>query len=156
MSVFALVGVASLADMISSGLASLQIFTFATLLGGPQILITGAVAAVAKAIDFLFGTDIVATAAGGFTVFLSIQVFVALLTLCVFYVVMFVSPKGTYTISDYLIAAGVFLLEAMPFLCSFVFWGTFVSYLRQRKISGVGVGKGGGLLGKAKGLFLKK
>ena len=159
---FAFAGVAWLSDLISAGLASLQISVFTALFAGPQALVTGAVGVVLGVFDFLFSTDLLAYTAGGFAVFLSIQMLVALLTLCVFYMIVLISPKGTYTISDCLIAAGVFLLEATPFLCSFVFWGTFATYLRRREISGVtenfssavgldkvgGGGKGGGFLGK--------
>ena len=134
---FAFVGVAWLADLISAGLASLQISVFAALFAGPQALVTGAIALILTAVDFLFGTEILSHVAGGFAVFLSIQMLVALLTLCVFYVIVLISPKGSYTLSDCLIAAGVFLLEATPFLCTFVFWGTFATYLRRREVSKV-------------------
>ena len=158
---FAFVGVAWLADLISAGLASLQIATFSALFAGPQALVTGAVALVLTAVDFLFGTEILVHIAGGFAVFLSIQMLVALLTLCIFYAIVLISPKGTYTLSDCLIAAGVFLLEAAPFLCTFVFWGTFATYLRRREISKVAsmlpqtralsaVAKGTNLLGGGK------
>lgn len=134
---FVFTGVAWLADLISAALASLQISAFAALLGGPQAVITGAVALVLSAVDFLFGTEILAHIAGGFAAFFSIQVLVALLTLCVFYAIVRISPKGTYSMSDCLIAAGVFLLEAAPFLPTFVFWGMFATYLRRREISKV-------------------
>ncbi len=158
---FAFVGVAWLADLISTGLASLQISAFSALFVGPQALVTGAVALVLTAADFLFGTEILVHIAGGFAVFFSIQMLVALLTLCVFYAIVLISPKGTYTLSDCLIAAGIFLLEAAPFLCMFVFWGTFATYLRRREISKVAsmlpqtraisaVAKGTNLLGGGK------
>ncbi|MCY4577397.1 MAG: hypothetical protein OXB96_03200 [Candidatus Kaiserbacteria bacterium] len=134
---FAFTGIAWLSDVISSGLASLQISIFSTLFGGPQALLTGAVALALAAVDFLLGSDALAYVAGGFTLLLSVQALVSLLTLCVFYAIVCVSPKGTYTLSDCLIAAGVFLLEAMPFLSMFVFWGTFAAYLRRREISGL-------------------
>ena len=134
---FAFTGVAWLADLISAGLASLQISVFSALLVGPQALVTGAVALILTAVDFLFGTEILTHIAGGFAIFFSIQMLVALLTLCVFYAIVLVSPKGTYTLSDCLIAAGVFLLEAAPFLCTFVFWGTFATYLRRREIADI-------------------
>ena len=158
---FAFTGVAWLADLISAGLASLQISVFAALFAGPQALVTGAVALALAAVDFLFGSEILTHIAGGFAVAFSIQALVALLTLCVFYAIVRISPKGTYTISDCLIAAGVFLLEAAPFLPSFVFWGMFATYLRRREISKVAsmlpqtraistITKGAGLLGGGK------
>lgn len=159
---FAFTGVAWLADLISAGLASLQISVFSALLAGPQALVTGIVAASITVVDFLFGTDILAHVAGGFAVVLSVQMLVALLTLCVFYAVVLISPKDTYTLSDCLIAAGVFLLEAAPFICTFVFWGMFATYLRRREISNIAsvlpqtraitaAAKGTGLLGGDRG-----
>ena len=158
---FVFTGVAWLADLISAGLASLQISAFSALFAGPQALVTGAVALVLGAVDFFFGAEILTHVAGGFAVFLSIQAIVALLTLCVFYAIVLASPRGTYTISDCLIAAGIFLLEAAPFLCTFVFWGMFATYLRRREISKVtsmlpqtralgAIGKGTKLLGGGK------
>ena len=133
----AFTGVAWLSDVVSAGLASLQISTFTALFYGPQVLITIGVAVLLAIVDFLVGTDTIAHVAGGFAVFLSVQALVSLLTLCVFYAIVRISPKGTYTIADCCIAAGVCLLEAAPFLGSFVFWGAFATYLRRREISGV-------------------
>ena len=105
---FAFVGIAWLADLISAGLTSLQISTLSALFLGPQALITGAVAFVFAVVDFLFGTDILLHVSGGFAIFLSLQALVALLTLCVFYAIVLVSPKGTYTALDCLICCRVF------------------------------------------------
>ena len=133
-------GVAWLSDIISGGLGQLQI-AFAALYTGPQGLlsgiITGLAAALIGAIDFVAQTDLLATTIGGLTVFLSMQMFVSLLTLCVFYAVARTAPKGTYTQSDHLIAAGVFLLESVPFVSTFVFWGSFAVYLRRKEVSRV-------------------
>ena len=166
---FAFTAVAWLADFISVGLNSLQVSVFSALFLGPQALITGAVALILAVIDFIFSTDIFVHVTGGFVVFLSLQALVSLLTLCVFYAIVLSSPKGTYTLLDCLIAAGICLLEAAPFVSSFVFWGTFAAYLRRREISGAigkvssaagldtatGSGKGGGVGGMLKKVLRK-
>ena len=136
-SAFAFSSVAWLSDVISAGLGSMQINVTTALFGGPQAIATGGAIIIAGIVDFIAGTDIVVKTAAGFTVFLGIQALVSLLTLCVFYALVLASPKGTYTLSDCLVAAGIFLLEAAPFLCSFVFWGGFATYLKRREISGV-------------------
>ena len=134
---FAFSGVVWLVELISGALASLQLSTMSALFAGPQALVTVGVAAVLAAIDFLFGLDLLGKVAGGFTVFFGIQALISLLTLCVFYAIVRISPKGTYTLSDCVIAAGVCLLEAAPFISTFVFWGMFAAYLRRRQISEV-------------------
>ena len=157
---FAFVGVAWLSDVISTGLASLQLQAFTAFFGGPQVLVTIIAAAALAVIDVLFGAGILEKIAGGFVVFLSMQALLSLLTLCVFYAIVLASPKGTYSVSDCLIAAGVCLLEAAPFLSTFTFWGTFAIYLRRQEISKV-TGKissavGLGEVGGGKGGFLGK
>lgn len=130
----AFTGVAWLADLISGALASLQISTLGALFVGPQALVTVGVAAVLAALDFLFGLDLLGQVAGGFAVFFGIQALLSLLTLCLFYAIVRISPKGTYTPLDCIIAAGVCLLEAAPFISTFVFWGMFAAYIRRRQI----------------------
>ena len=154
---FAFTGVAWLVDLVSGALASLQLSALSTLFVGPQALVTVGVAAVLAALDFLFGLDLLGKAAGGFAVFFSIQAALSLMTLCLFYAIVRISPKGTFTTLDCVIAAGVCLLEAAPFISTFVFWGVFAAYLRRRQIrrqvvgavqkvsSTTGLGKLGGL-----------
>ena len=136
----AFTGVAWLSDVIGGALGSFQLNTLGFLFGGPQVLLTAAVAVVLAVVDFITGTDTIAYIAGGFTFFFSLQALLSLLVLCVFYAIVMASPKDTYTTLDCLIAAGVFLLEAAPFLGMFVFWGAFAAYLRRQQIAGV-VGK---------------
>ena len=131
-SAFVFTGVAWLSEVISGALGSLQSSSAAFLLDGG--ITVGVLAVTAGIVDFFLGTDIIATAAGIIAVFFGIQAFVSLLTLCVFYTIVRISPKGTYTLLDCIIAAGVCLLEAAPFISSFVFWGMFAAYLRQRQI----------------------
>ena len=131
---FAFTGVAWLVDLISTALSSLQISALGALFTGPQALVTVGVAAALAALDFLFGLDTLGQVAGGFAVFFGIQAFLSLLTLCLFYAIVRISPKGTFTTLDCIIAAGVCLLEAAPFISSFVFWGMFAAYLRRAQI----------------------
>ena len=131
----AFTGVAWLSDVISGALGSLQSSSATFILDGG--ITVGVLAITAGIVDFLLGTDIIAKTAGLIAVFFSAQALVSLLTLCVFYAIVRISPKGTYTLLDCIIAAGVFLLEAAPFLSTFVFWGMFATYLRRRQISEV-------------------
>ena len=172
----AFTGVAWLSDVISGALGSLQTSSATFLLDGG--ITVGVLAITAGIADFLLGTDIIAKTAGIIVIFFSLQAFVSLLTLCVFYAIARISPKGTYTPLDCIIAAGVCLLEAVPFISAFVFWGMFATYLRRQQISAVasmlpqtralgvaakgvqalGGGKSGGaggLLGKVGGLLKK-
>ena len=135
--VFAFTGVAWLVDLVGGALTSLQISALGALFVGPQALVTVGVAATLAALDFLFNLDLLGQVAGGFASFFSIQALLSLLTLCLFYAIVRISPKGTYTLLDCIIAAGVFLLEAAPFVSTFVFWGMFATYLRRRQISEV-------------------
>ncbi len=132
---FAFTGVAWLSEVISGALGSLQSSSVTFLLDGG--ITVGILAITAGLVDFFLGTDIIATAAGILAVFFGLQAFVSLLTLCVFYAIVRMSPKGTYTLLDCIIAAGVCLLEALPFVSTFVFWGMFAAYLRRQQISQV-------------------
>ena len=96
----AFTGVAWLSDVVGGALGSLQINTLGFLFGGPQALLTIGVAAVLAAIDFIAGTDTIAYIAGGFTFFFSLQALLSLLVLCVFYAIVRISPKDTYSIAD--------------------------------------------------------
>ena len=152
-------GAAWFSDIVSAALGNLQL-AFAALWSGPQALASGVIAGIATAvlgvIDFVFGADILAHTVAGFTVFLGAQAIVSVFTLCVFYAIVMISPKGTYSLSDCLIAAGVCLLETMPFFTTFVFWGSFAVYLRRKELSGV-IEKASGVLGSTSsvGKFVK-
>ena len=137
---FAFSGVAWFSDLVSLGISSLQYSVSSALyasVAGPQVLITAAAGFTAWFLARLGGVDLVEYAQALLGIIFGMQAILSLLTLCVFYAFVLGSPKGTYTLSDCLIAAGVFLLEAMPFVCSFTFWGMFAVYLRRRQISGV-------------------
>lgn len=71
-------------------------------------------------IAFVFGTQIV----------FSIIVF------CIFIITATLAPRQ-FSLTDYVVASTVFLLECFPIVCGFTFWGTFGIYLR-RKALGIG------------------
>ena len=60
-----------------------------------------------------------ATATGLVLIF-SIQVIISLFTLVLFYSIVYISPKGTFTLADCLLAPVVFLLESILFCAAFL------------------------------------
>ena len=157
-------GFAWFSDAISMSISALHQSIFSALISavsGPQVIVTGLVGIGVWIADQFLGTNIINNIQGMLLVVFSLQILVSIFTLCVFYAIVLSSPKGTYTVSDCLAAAGIFLLESIPVLCGFTFWGGFAAYLKRREISGVtekfasavglsGIDKqGGGVISKA-------
>lgn len=141
--VLAFSGVAWFSDVVSLGISSMQYSVLGAMqaaVSGPQVIITAGVGFAVWLADIFTGTQIIGYVQGLLGVIFGLQMLVSLLTLCVFYAIVLISPRGTYSFIDCLVAAAIFLLEAMPLLCSFTFWGGFAVYLRRREVSGV-VGK---------------
>ena len=138
---FAFSAFAWLSDTISIGLASLQQAVGSSLvaaIGNPiGALVSLGTGLTAWISDRLFGTGIIETTQGLLAAVFASQMILALFTLCVFYAIALASPKGTYSVGDCLIAAGIFLLESIPLMCGFTAWGGFAAYLKRREISGV-------------------
>ena len=63
----------------------------------------------------------------------SLQLFVSLTILCIFFSIVLASPKGSFSMPDCMIAVGVFVIESIPFIGWSPGWGAFLIYLRSRK-----------------------
>lgn len=138
--VFAFSGAAWLSDVVGIAISSLQYSALGVMqaaVAGPQVVITAGVGFAVWLADKFTGTEIIEHVQGLFGIVFGVQALVSLLTLCVFYAVVLMSPRGTYSILDCLVAAVIFLLEAMPLMCSFTFWGGFAVYIRRRGVSGI-------------------
>ena len=163
LSVILFSGVVWLGELLGGGVLVLQkLFVPALGAGAGVVAGTGGIAAgvigaLAVALQVLAGIDLVKIGGSFIGVLLAAQFFISLFILCLFYALVLSSPKGTYTLSDCLIAAGVAFLESIPFVGGFTFWGAFSVYLKRREFSGlvgklspaaVAGGKGGGFLSK--------
>ena len=123
-----------LSDVAGGFLFSMQsaaLNSILTLPGGIAAAITSLIA-VFEAYIFNFGaTELIIEIFVGMW---GLQFMLALFTLCVFYAVVLSSPKGTYSLIDCLVAAGVFLIESFPFLGGFVGWSAFSVWLRRKAV----------------------
>lgn len=127
-------GVAWLGDLAGAALLSYQLAAAQTILtpyGAIAAVIVSAVAAFESFVVDMGVTDVVLGTVGALW---GIQIVLALLILCLFFAIAFASPKGSYSLLDYLVASGVFLFECIPFCGGFVGWGAFSIWLRRRMV----------------------
>ena len=153
---FAFSGVAWLSDTLGLGISTLQSSALSTItaaLTPPVVFFTAVAGFAGWVIGKLGGPDVMLWAQSLFGLVFGIQFILSLLTLCVFYAIVLISPRGTYSVLDCLIAGGIFLAESMPILCGFTLWGGFAVYMRRREVSGIAekVGKVAGLAEKVGG-----
>lgn len=128
--------VASFADILGVMINSLQLFVLGALLNpsGTGIVVAGVGAVIAFFEAYLIDFGITDSVLSALVLLTSGQFLVSLATLIVFYSIVLSSPKGSFSLSSCLIALGVFLLESLPLIAFFPFWGMFAWYLRGKKL----------------------
>ncbi len=126
----------SLSVILFSGVVAIAEFigVFLTTIQGLALKPAVVVGAVATVLEFFgdpfgFAEDIF----GVLIIIFGAQLFLALIVLCIFYAIVLASPKGSYTVYDCLVAAGVFIMESIPFFSFFTGWVGFLFYLKWRR-----------------------
>ena len=125
-------GVAWLGDSAGVALLSYQLSVAQALFTPVGAIATAVVSAVAVFESFVADLGITDVVLGAVGALWGIQIVLALLILCLFFAIALASPKGAYSLSDYLVASGVFLFECIPFCGGFVGWGAFSIWLRRK------------------------
>ncbi|MDE0243674.1 MAG: hypothetical protein OYG31_03125 [Candidatus Kaiserbacteria bacterium] len=116
-------------DAIGAVMTNMQISLLKTLVTfWPISLVVGVTTGILSAIFEEVGETALATI--GFV--FGLQALLSTIVLCLFIFIATTAPRGYFSITDYLVAVGVFLLECIPFLSSFAFWGTFSLFLRRK------------------------
>lgn len=133
--------VAYLADLLGVALAGLQKTVIGVAFTGTGLVIGGVSVVVGLFEEFVVNLHLIDTAASLLAFVYAGQFVLSLFILVLFFSIAYVSPKGVFTLSDYIIASAVFFLEAMPILCGFFFWGAFAVYLRRSSFSGFSIGQ---------------
>ena len=133
--------VVSMAELIGGVVLALQSAAFFNL---PGAAINAVIAIGAGLLTKYFGdpggvgSTILVTQAG----LLAASFFISLVVLCVFFALVFTSPRGTFTAKDYAVAILVFVIESIPVVGGFTFWGLFVVYLKTKNMGRLAGGEG--------------